>query len=58
LGITYNGARTLSAAAPFLIGSVGQRHGLDSAFYLCGLAFLLAAVAVIPLPETRGLELT
>ncbi len=57
LGITYNGARTLSAAAPFVIGSVGQRHGLDSAFYLCALAFLLAAVAVVPLPETRAQEL-
>lgn len=57
LGVTYNGARTLSALAPFIIGSVGQRHGLDSAFYLCAFAFLLAAIAIIPLPETRGQEL-
>ncbi len=57
LGITYNGARTLSALAPFLIGSVGQRRGLDSAFYLCAFAFLLAAIAVVPLPETKGQEL-
>lgn len=57
LGITYNGARSLSALAPFIIGSVGQMRGLDSAFYLCALSFLLAAVSVLPLPETRGKEL-
>ena len=58
LGITYNGARMLSAISPFVIGSFGQRHGLDSAFYLCAVAFLLAAVSVLPLPETRGRELS
>jgi MFS family permease len=58
LGVTYNGARMLSAVAPFLIGSFGQKHGLDSAFYLCAAAFLLAAVSVLPLPETRGRELS
>jgi MFS family permease len=57
LGITYNGARMLSAVAPFVIGSFGQKHGLDSAFYLCAIAFLLAAASVLPLPETRGREL-
>jgi MFS family permease len=58
LGVTYNGARMLSAFAPFVIGSFGQKHGLDSAFYLCAGAFLLAAVSVLPLPETRGRELS
>jgi len=57
LGVTYSGARTLSAIAPFVIGAVGQRHGLDSAFYLCGLSFLCAAAMVLTLPETRGKEL-
>ena len=57
LGVTYNGARTLSAVAPFIIGAIGQKHGLNAAFYLCALAFLLAAVSVIPLPETKGKEL-
>jgi MFS family permease len=58
LGVTYNGARMLSALAPFIIGSIGQKRGLDAAFYLCALAFLLAAVSVLPLPETKGKELT
>ena len=57
LGVTYNGARMLSAVSPLIIGWFGQKHGLDSAFYLCALAFLLAAASVLPLPETRGREL-
>ncbi len=57
LGATYNGARMISAVSPLLIGWFGQRHGLDAAFYLCAGAFLLAAIAVLPLPETRGREL-
>ena len=57
LGITYNGARMLGAIAPFVIGWVGQHKGLGSAFYLCGAAFFLAALAATRLPETRGLEL-
>lgn len=58
LGVTYNGARMISAVSPLVIGWFGQKHGLDSAFYLCAGAFLLAAVAVLPLPETRGRELS
>lgn len=57
LGVTYSGARTLSAVAPFVIGTVGQRRGLDSAFYLCALSFLCAAAMVLALPETKGKEL-
>ena len=39
LGVTYNGARTLSAVAPFIIGAIGQKHGLNAAFYLCAWHF-------------------
>jgi len=58
LGFTYNGARAISSIAPFTIGRIGQQHGLDSAFYLCAAAFLLAAGVAIFIPETRGTELT
>ena len=58
LGFTYNGARALSSIAPFTIGRVGQQHGLDSAFYICALAFLLSGLVAMLLPETRGVELT
>jgi MFS family permease len=58
LGLTYNGARALSSIAPFTIGRIGQQHGLDSAFYVCALAFFISGVIAILIPETRGLELT
>jgi MFS family permease len=58
LGFTYNGARAMSSLAPFTIGRVGQQHGLDSAFYVCAVAFLVAGLVAIFIPETRGTELT
>ena len=58
LGISYNAARGLSAFAPLLIGRIGETHGLSWAFGLCGIAFGLAAISALALPETRGLELT
>jgi MFS family permease len=57
LGVTYNGARTLSSLAPVTIGWVGQRKGLSWAFYLCAAAFLLAFCIAILLPETKGRSL-
>jgi MFS family permease len=57
LGFTYNGARTMSAIAPFVIGRVGQAKGLGWAFYLCAASFLLAALTATQLPETKGKEL-
>jgi MFS family permease len=57
LGLTYSGARALSSIAPFTIGRLGERNGLNSAFYICGVAFLLSALTAIFIPETRGTEL-
>lgn len=54
LGFTYNGARAMSSIAPLAIGRVGQSHGLNAAFYLCAGGYLLAALAALLLPETRG----
>jgi MFS family permease len=54
LGFTYNGARTLSSIAPYIIGRVGQARGLGWAFYLCGGGFLLASLMATQLPETKG----
>jgi MFS family permease len=58
LGFTYNGARAMSSLAPFTIGRIGQRHGLDSAFYVCAIAFLLSALTATLIPETRERELS
>ena len=57
LGFTYNGARTLSSVAPFVIGRVGQVKGLSWAFYLCAASYLISALVATQLPETRGKEL-
>jgi len=58
LGISYNAARGLSAFAPFLIGAIGEVHGLTWSFSACGIAFTLAALSAVWIPETRGIELT
>jgi MFS family permease len=57
LGFTYNGARTLSSVAPFVIGWVGQQRGLAGAFLVCAASFFLAAIAATQLPETKGKQL-
>ena len=57
LGFTYNGARTMSSIAPFVIGHVGQAKGLSWAFYLCGVSFLMACLVATQLPETKGKQL-
>jgi len=57
LGFTYNGARALSALAPFVIGRVGQSKGLGWAFYVSAVSFLLAALVAALLPETKGKQL-
>ena len=57
LGFTYNGARTMSSIAPFVIGKVGQAKGLSWAFYLCGISFFLATLVATQLPETKGKHL-
>jgi MFS family permease len=57
LGLTYNGARTMSSIAPFIIGRVGQAKGLSWAFYLCAVSFLLSSLVATQLPETKGKQL-
>jgi MFS family permease len=57
LGFTYNGARTMSSIAPYVIGRVGQAKGLGWAFYLCAAAFFLACLMATQLPETKGRSL-
>jgi MFS family permease len=54
LGFTYNGARTMSSIAPYVIGRVAQTKGLSWAFYLCAAGFFLSMLAATQLPETKG----
>jgi MFS family permease len=57
LGISYNAARGLSALSPFVIGAIGERHGLGWGFAACGAAFGCAAVCALWIPETKGTDL-
>jgi MFS family permease len=56
-GLTYNVGRIASAAAPFAVGSLAQSHSFGLALSIASVAFVLAAVCWIWIPETRGREL-
>ena len=53
-GFTYNIGRIASAVAPFAVGSLAQSHGFPAALSITAVAFLLAAIMWIWIPETRG----
>jgi MFS family permease len=53
-GFTYNIGRIASAVAPFAVGSIAQTHGFRAALSLAGVAFLLAGLTWVWIPETRG----
>jgi MFS family permease len=53
-GFTYNIGRLASAVAPYTVGKLAETHGFHVALSMAALAFLLAAVAWIWIPETKG----
>lgn len=57
-GFTYNIGRAFSALAPFIIGALADNYGIGSAFALTAFFFLLGAVIIFLLPETKGQQLT
>jgi len=56
-GVCYNVGRIASAAAPFVVGSMAAQQGFGAAFTVTGVAFLLAAVAWVGIPDTSNREL-
>ena len=52
-GFTYNIGRVASALAPFAVGSLAQTHGFQAALSLTAVAFVLAAITWIWIPETK-----
>jgi len=58
-GFTYNGGRAIAAFAPALIGYLsGALGGLGHAIAIFGpISYLLCVIAVLALPETKGVEL-
>jgi len=57
LGVTYNSGRLLSAVAPFIVGTTAQNRGFGAAFTMTAIAFIIAAVLWIGIPETKGRQL-
>jgi MFS family permease len=56
-GFCYNIGRALGAAAPYAVGALADRAGLGGALALNSAFFLLAAVLIFLLPETRRVRL-
>jgi MFS family permease len=56
-GLTYNIGRVASAVAPFTVGSMAATQGFRVALSTTAVAFLLAAVAWLWIPETKGRQL-
>ena len=57
MGLTYNFGRAISAAAPWILGTVAVHRSLGSAFWISGLAFLAAGLIALAVPETGGRSL-
>ena len=56
-GFVYNIGRAFSALAPFTIGALADIHGIGSALAITSAFFLVGAVTIFTLPETRGVDL-
>ena len=57
LGITYNSGRLLSAMAPVLVGATVQNRGYAGGFQIAAIAYIIAAVLWLGIPETKGRKL-
>ena len=56
-GFTYNVGRGVGALFPTLVGTMADSWGVGGALVFGALAYCLAALALLGLPETRGREL-
>ncbi len=56
-GFCFNTGRAFAAGAPFLIGFLADGYGIGSALTLVTVFYILGAVLVMLLPETRGKEM-
>jgi MFS family permease len=54
LGVTYNSGRLLSAIAPYVVGTTVQSRGYGAAFTYTAIAYMIAAVLWLGIPETKG----
>jgi hypothetical protein len=58
VGFCYNFGRVLSSVFPFLVGHMSESMSLGSAIGIdAGIAYGVAVIAALCLPETRGRSL-
>ena len=57
-GFVYNTGRAASALAPYAIGAIADRRGLGYGLALNAAFFLIGAILIFTLPETKNTELT
>lgn len=55
-GFTYNIGRVASAVAPFAVGRLADTAGFGASFTITAIAFAVAALFWIWIPETKGRE--
>jgi MFS family permease len=56
-GFVYNCGRAMSALAPYTIGSLANRNGIGPALNVTSAFFIIGAVMIFFMPETRGKRL-
>lgn len=56
-GACFNIGRLASAAAPWLIGALAEKRGIGAALGATAVGYVVGAIAIACLPETRGREL-
>ena len=56
-GLVYNVGRAFSAFAPYSVGLLADIYGIGSALAVTSAFFIIGAVTIFSLPETRGQEL-
>lgn len=56
-GLCYNAGRGISALAPFTIGFIADRSGIGMALASTSVFYVIGAVMIYMLPETKGREL-
>ncbi|MDP9169522.1 MAG: MFS transporter, partial [Acidobacteriota bacterium] len=57
-GFVYNIGRGLSSMAPWVVGFFADRYGIGASLALNSAFFVLGAVLIFTLPETKQVELT
>jgi MFS family permease len=56
-GFVYNVGRAASALAPLAVGAIADRQGIGAALALSSAFFLIGAVLIFTLPETKNTDL-